>query len=221
MPTDDDPITLRWRNTSMKHSLTTEVLKLLCGIILFPFHNCLLWDRTHWALIQRIPRIKTLMLLFTWLTKVLGKRQRTAFPPNFVHSLDGSHMMMTAVACKEAGLNFAGFFFLVILLFIIFYWVYLCVMRALFVLVTLTTLYKYMVTGVHDSYWTHACDVDKMNRILREKFVELYEAPILEDVSMCTSIFMQLNKPPSFISFWFSLHLGNYVTFYLAIFRNN
>lgn len=36
------------------------------------------------------------------------KRQRTAFPPNFVHSLDGSHMMMTAVACKNAGLNFAG-----------------------------------------------------------------------------------------------------------------
>ena len=36
------------------------------------------------------------------------KRQRTAFPPNFVHSLDGSHMMMTAVACKKAGLNFAG-----------------------------------------------------------------------------------------------------------------
>ncbi|MED6110121.1 DNA-directed RNA polymerase 1, mitochondrial [Stylosanthes scabra] len=75
--------------------------------------------------------------------KVLSKRQRTAFPPNFVHSLDGSHMMMTAVACKKAGLNFAG---------------------------------------VHDSYWTHACDVDDMNRILREKFVELYEAPILENL---------------------------------------
>ncbi|KAI4368957.1 hypothetical protein MLD38_017456 [Melastoma candidum] len=75
--------------------------------------------------------------------KVLVKRQRTAFPPNFVHSLDGSHMMMTAVACKNAGLSFAG---------------------------------------VHDSYWTHACDVDEMNRILREKFVELYEAPILENL---------------------------------------
>ncbi|KAK6152649.1 hypothetical protein DH2020_012288 [Rehmannia glutinosa] len=75
--------------------------------------------------------------------KVMVKRQRTAFPPNFVHSLDGSHMMMTAIACKKAGLNFAG---------------------------------------VHDSYWTHACDVDEMNRILREKFVELYEAPILENV---------------------------------------
>ncbi|KAG2706865.1 hypothetical protein I3843_05G110000 [Carya illinoinensis] len=75
--------------------------------------------------------------------KVMVKRQRTAFPPNFVHSLDGSHMMMTAVACKRAGLNFAG---------------------------------------VHDSYWTHACDVDEMNRILRAKFVELYKAPILENL---------------------------------------
>ncbi|CAH8263306.1 unnamed protein product [Arabidopsis lyrata] len=71
------------------------------------------------------------------------RKQRTAFPPNFVHSLDGTHMMMTAVACREAGLNFAG---------------------------------------VHDSYWTHACDVDTMNRILREKFVELYNTPILEDL---------------------------------------
>ncbi|KAG5527768.1 hypothetical protein RHGRI_028646 [Rhododendron griersonianum] len=77
------------------------------------------------------------------LLQIMVKRQRTAFPPNFVHSLDGSHMMMTAVACKKAGLNFAG---------------------------------------VHDSYWTHACDVEEMNRILREKFVELYETPILENV---------------------------------------
>ncbi|PHT57011.1 DNA-directed RNA polymerase 2, chloroplastic/mitochondrial [Capsicum baccatum] len=75
--------------------------------------------------------------------KVMVKRQRTAFPPNFIHSLDGSHMMMTAVACRRAGLNFAG---------------------------------------VHDSYWTHACDVDKLNSILREKFVELYETPILENL---------------------------------------
>lgn len=36
--------------------------------------------------------------------------------------------------------------------------------------------------GVHDSFWTHACDVEKMNQILREKFVELYDMPILENV---------------------------------------
>ncbi|KAG4940831.1 hypothetical protein AAZX31_16G084200 [Glycine max] len=90
--------------------------------------------------------------------KVMVKRQRTAFPPNFVHSLDGSHMMMTAVACKKAGLNFAG---------------------------------------VHDSYWTHACDVDEMNRILREKFVELYDAPILENLlESFQKTFPALNFPP-------------------------
>ncbi|XP_061951740.1 DNA-directed RNA polymerase 3, chloroplastic isoform X2 [Populus nigra] len=77
-------------------------------------------------------------------SSVQVRKQRTAFPPNFVHSLDGSHMMMTAVACRDAGLCFAG---------------------------------------VHDSFWTHATDVDVMNRILREKFVELYNMPILENVS--------------------------------------
>uniref|UniRef100_A0A0D9WSQ2 DNA-directed RNA polymerase n=1 Tax=Leersia perrieri TaxID=77586 RepID=A0A0D9WSQ2_9ORYZ len=71
------------------------------------------------------------------------QRQKAAFPPNFVHSLDSSHMMMTAIACKKAGLHFAG---------------------------------------VHDSFWVHACDVDKMNQILREQFVELYSMPILENL---------------------------------------
>lgn len=75
--------------------------------------------------------------------KVLVKRQKTAFPPNFVHSLDGAHMMMTANACRRAGLVFAG---------------------------------------VHDSFWTHAGDVEKMNVILREKFVELYNQPVLENL---------------------------------------
>ncbi|XP_057821659.2 DNA-directed RNA polymerase 1B, mitochondrial isoform X1 [Cryptomeria japonica] len=90
--------------------------------------------------------------------KVLMKRQKTAFPPNFVHSLDGSHMMMTAIACKEAGLTFAG---------------------------------------VHDSYWTHACDVDKMSQILREKFVELYSKPILEDLlEYFNATFPQVKFPP-------------------------
>lgn len=90
--------------------------------------------------------------------KVMAKRQRTAFPPNFVHSLDGSHMMMTAIACREAGLNFAG---------------------------------------VHDSYWTHACDVDQMNKILRQKFVDLYEAPILENLlDNFQKSFPKLKFPP-------------------------
>uniref|UniRef100_A0A1J3DZF0 DNA-directed RNA polymerase n=1 Tax=Noccaea caerulescens TaxID=107243 RepID=A0A1J3DZF0_NOCCA len=90
--------------------------------------------------------------------KVLVRRQRTAFPPNFIHSLDGSHMMMTAVACKRAGVCFAG---------------------------------------VHDSFWTHACDVDKLNKILREKFVELYSQPILENLlESFEESFPHLEFPP-------------------------
>lgn len=35
-------------------------------------------------------------------------RQRTAFPPNFIHSVDSAHMMRTALACSKAGITFAG-----------------------------------------------------------------------------------------------------------------
>ncbi|TDH71339.1 hypothetical protein CCR75_002681 [Bremia lactucae] len=71
-------------------------------------------------------------------------RQKSAFPPNFVHSLDSTHMMLTARRCLEDD--------------------------------------KISFAAVHDSYWTHACSVDTMNRRLREEFVNLYEQPLLEDL---------------------------------------
>jgi DNA-directed RNA polymerase len=55
------------------------------------------------------------------------RKQRTAFPPNFVHSLDATHMAMTSLKMKQLGLTFAA---------------------------------------VHDSYWTHACDVETMNKVI-------------------------------------------------------
>lgn len=33
-------------------------------------------------------------------------KQKNAFPPNFIHSLDSSHMMLTAMHCERAGLTF-------------------------------------------------------------------------------------------------------------------
>lgn len=39
---------------------------------------------------------------------VSTQRQRSAFPPNFVHSIDSSHMLFTAIACKNVGLNYAA-----------------------------------------------------------------------------------------------------------------
>lgn len=70
-------------------------------------------------------------------------KQTKAFPPNFVHSLDASHMFMTANKCHQNGITFAS---------------------------------------VHDSFWTHASTVDRMNRIIREEFVSLHQRPILEDL---------------------------------------
>ena len=37
--------------------------------------------------------------------------------------------------------------------------------------------------SVHDCYWTHASDVDIMNKVCREQFVNLHSQPILENLS--------------------------------------
>lgn len=71
------------------------------------------------------------------------QRQVTAFPPNYVHSLDSSHMLLTALEMDRRGLVFSA---------------------------------------VHDSFWTHAADIDEMNGILRESFVDLYNRPLLEEL---------------------------------------
>ncbi|KAK0563986.1 DNA-directed RNA polymerase [Tilletia horrida] len=73
-------------------------------------------------------------------TQVAPAKQASAFPPNFVHSLDATHMMLTALECHSAGLTFAS---------------------------------------VHDSYWTHACDIDTMSDIIRDTFVRLHSQDIL------------------------------------------
>ncbi|CAF0903966.1 unnamed protein product [Adineta steineri] len=71
-------------------------------------------------------------------------KQKNAFPPNFVHSLDSCHMMMTALQCARNGITFVS---------------------------------------VHDSFWTHACDVDRLNHFCREQFVSLHKEPLLEILS--------------------------------------
>ena len=34
---------------------------------------------------------------------------------------------------------------------------------------------------VHDSYGVHACDIDLLNRVLREEFVRIYSEPVLQN----------------------------------------
>lgn len=71
---------------------------------------------------------------------VSKRKQLQAFPPNFIHSLDASHMIMSANASSRAGLTFSA---------------------------------------VHDSFWTHAADVDSMNDILREAFVRMHSDDVI------------------------------------------
>ncbi|KAI1735767.1 DNA-directed RNA polymerase [Xylaria scruposa] len=68
------------------------------------------------------------------------RKQLQAFPPNFIHSLDASHMLLSALECDELGLSFAA---------------------------------------VHDSFWTHAADVDVMNRVLRDAFVRIHGEDVI------------------------------------------
>lgn len=71
-------------------------------------------------------------------------KQKNGISPNFIHSLDSCHMMLTALYCHRKGLTFMS---------------------------------------VHDCFWTHACDVEHMNKILREQFVALHSEAILEELS--------------------------------------
>jgi len=85
------------------------------------------------------------------------QKQRMGFPPNFIHSLDATHMMMVADGCHQEGLTFAG---------------------------------------VHDSFWTHACDAPALNRIIRSAFVQLHQQPILEDLYEDLCVRLGGRQPP-------------------------
>lgn len=68
------------------------------------------------------------------------RKQLQAFPPNFIHSLDASHMILSALQCDELGLTFAA---------------------------------------VHDSFWTHASDVDTMNGVIRDAFIRIHSEDVI------------------------------------------
>ena len=34
--------------------------------------------------------------------------------------------------------------------------------------------------SVHDSYWTHACSIDKMSEIIRDTFIALHSSDVLK-----------------------------------------
>ncbi|XP_046417575.1 DNA-directed RNA polymerase, mitochondrial isoform X1 [Neodiprion fabricii] len=47
-------------------------------------------------------------LIMDMFTKPNVMKQKNAFPPNFIHSLDSCHMMLTSVHCEHAGITFVS-----------------------------------------------------------------------------------------------------------------
>ncbi|KAE9371172.1 mitochondrial DNA-directed RNA polymeras-like protein [Stipitochalara longipes BDJ] len=71
---------------------------------------------------------------------VSRRKQLQGFPPNFIHSLDATHMLLSALRCDELGLSFAA---------------------------------------VHDSFWTHAKDIETMNAVLRDTFIRIHTEDVV------------------------------------------
>lgn len=74
---------------------------------------------------------------------IVKSKQINGIAPNFIHSLDSTHLLMTAEEMSRQNLEFAS---------------------------------------VHDSFWTHAGDVNSLSQILRDKFVELHRQDLVESL---------------------------------------
>lgn len=68
------------------------------------------------------------------------RKQRNGIAPNFIHSLDAMHLLMTCLASD------------------------------------------FTLAAVHDSYWTHACDVERMSQVIREQFIRLHSSDIISNL---------------------------------------
>ena len=92
--------------------------------------------------------------------QIKKSKQRQGAAPNFVHSLDASHLMLTVNECARHGIeDFAM---------------------------------------IHDSFGTHAATTPLLFEVLRDKFAEMYQADVLDDLykSMPEAVQEKLEKPP-------------------------
>jgi DNA-directed RNA polymerase len=76
----------------------------------------------------------------TAIDPVSKRKQLQGFPPNFIHSLDATHMMLSAIKCNEENIAFAS---------------------------------------IHDSFWTHACDINSLSIVLRDAFVAMHTEDVV------------------------------------------
>ncbi len=76
--------------------------------------------------------------------EINSQDQKQAIAPNFIHSLDATHLFLTILSSHEKGIN--------------------------------------SFATIHDSFGTHACDVDTLLESTKQSFIEMFNADILNSL---------------------------------------
>ncbi|CCD15094.1 unnamed protein product [Trypanosoma congolense IL3000] len=135
---------ITFRETQNCRRWITDVTNIIWEVQPAELRTALCWTTPLGLVVRQPYKMNKEMLIFTvhGCARVPGnafsaasRKQLTAIAPNLIHSLDASHLAMTAIEMQNLGLS---------------------------------------MMAVHDSYWTHACDLPTLSRVLREQFVTLY-----------------------------------------------
>lgn len=100
------------------------------------------------------------------LTFVNKQRQINGIAPNYIHSLDSTHLLMTVLKFFNEEIS----------------------TNSLYTKKEQSSgndsllQYPPSFASVHDSYWTHASSVDKMNKILRQTFVDVHTPNLIQSL---------------------------------------
>jgi DNA-directed RNA polymerase len=142
-----------WARLTTKQSLVKDDRKYMPPSVddLIQFKSSVIWTNPlHMPVVQpyrnsKAKMVKTHMQSINLSEPhrsdpVSRRKQLQGFPPNFIHSLDATHMLLSALRCNELGMSFAA---------------------------------------VHDSFWTHASDVEAMNVVLRDTFIRIHTEDVV------------------------------------------
>ncbi|PWU99967.1 DNA-directed RNA polymerase, mitochondrial [Trypanosoma cruzi] len=135
---------ITFRETQNCRRWITEVTNMIWEAQPAELRTALCWTTPLGLVVRQPYKVRKEITLFTphGCSRIPGdafsaasRKQLTAIAPNLIHSLDATHLAMTAIEMQNLGLS---------------------------------------MMAVHDSYWTYACDLPVLSKVLRQQFVTLY-----------------------------------------------
>ncbi len=110
------------------------------------------------------------------------------FPPNFIHSLDATHMLLTALECR------VGFSLLS----------YHSKGGTRRCLPSSSQTQGLTFASVHDSYWTHPSTIDQMSTVIRDTFIALHSSDVLGRLLSEVTCFRSTKHPTTLLRIAFT-----------------